>query len=220
MMQTCSRLLRLVQHRAWTALVAVGLVTAIGLAGRGAVAAPTPGEPAPSFEAMSADGSERSLSDYAGKIVVLEWTNHDCPYVRKHYDTGNMQALQERAAADGVVWLTVISSAPGEQGHVDGAQAKRIAAEAGASPSEILLDPEGTMGRAYGAKTTPHMYVIDRDGRLVYMGGIDDRPTTRKADVEGGENHVAAALDDLAAGRPVETTASRPYGCSIKYRAS
>ncbi len=131
-----------------------------------------------------------------------------------------MQALQKRATADGVVWLTVISSAPGEQGYADGGQAQRIAAQAGAAPSEILLDPDGTMGRAYGAKTTPHMYVIDRDGRLVYMGGIDDRPTTKPADVEGARNYVAAALADLAAGRSVETSSTRPYGCSVKYRSS
>lgn len=220
MMRTCSRLLGLVQGRARIALVAVGLVTALGLAGQDAFAAAKIGEPAPAFTAESADGVERSLSDYAGRTVVLEWTNHDCPYVRKHYDTGNMQALQEQATADGVVWLTVISSAPGEQGHVDGAEAKRIAAEAAASPSEILLDPEGVVGRAYGAKTTPHMYVIDRDGRLVYMGGIDDRPTTKSADVEGAENYVAATLSDLAADRPVQIPASRPYGCSIKYSPS
>jgi peroxiredoxin len=185
-----------------------------------AAAAPSMNAPAPAFSVKTADGVERSLSDYAGKIVVLEWTNHDCPYVRKHYGTGNMQRLQKQAAADGIVWLTVISSAPGEQGYVDGDEAKQIAAEAGAAPAEILLDPEGTMGRAYGAKTTPHMYVIDREGHLVYMGGIDDRPTTKPGDVQGAENYVAAALADLAAGRPVRTASSRPYGCSIKYRSS
>lgn len=176
------------------------------------------GEPAPAFTATDADGVQRSLGEFAGKVVVLEWTNHDCPYVRKHYGTGNMQALQRQAAADGVVWLTMISSAPGEQGHVSGTQAEAIAAEAGAAPGHILLDPEGTVGRAYGAKTTPHMYVIDRDGRVVYMGGIDDRATTDPADIEGASNYVAAALSDLSAGRAVETPTGRPYGCSIKYK--
>lgn len=208
-------------HRqALAALLAAVVLLAAGLVARTAAAAPSIGEPAPPSSVKTADGAERSLSDFAGKVVVLEWTNHDCPYVRKHYDSGNMQALQKQATGDGVVWLTVISSAPGEQGYVDGGQAKQIAAKAGAAPSEILLDPEGTMGRAYAARTTPHMYVIDRDGRLVYMGGIDDRPTTKPADIEGARNHVAAALADLAANRPVEVSSSRPYGCSIKYRSS
>ncbi|MBL8660081.1 MAG: redoxin domain-containing protein [Rhodospirillales bacterium] len=209
---------RLRRH-AGAAFFAVALLLA-GLAASVAEAAPAIGEPAPSFTVRSADGAERSLADYAGRVVVLEWTNRDCPYVRKHYGTGNMQALQKRATEGGVVWLTVISSAPGEQGYADGGQAKQIAAAAGAAPSEILLDPDGTMGRAYAAKTTPHMYVIDRDGRLVYMGGIDDRPTTRPADIQSARNYVAAALADLAAGQPVEISSSRPYGCSIKYRPS
>lgn len=218
MMQTCASATRLLRRRIWAAAtMAMAIVAAVGLLGAGAQAAPSIGEPAPAFTETAADGTQKSLSDYAGKIVVLEWTNHDCPFVRKHYDTGNMQALQERARGDDIVWLTVISSAPGEQGHVDGAQAEQIAAEAEASPSAILLDPDGTMGRAYDAKTTPHMYVIDRDGRLVFMGGIDDRPTTKKADVKGANNHVAAALEDLAADRPVKISSTRPYGCSIKY---
>jgi peroxiredoxin len=204
---------------ALAALLAAGALAASLMVSPPAAAAPAIGEPAPPFSVKTAGGETRSLADYAGKIVVLEWTNHDCPYVRKHYGSGNMQALQREAAGDGVVWLTVISSAPGEQGYVQGPEAKRIAEKAGAGPSEILLDPEGVMGRAYGAKTTPHMYVIDEDGRLVYMGGIDDRPTADPDDIKGARNYVAAALADLAADRPVAAASRRPYGCSVKYRS-
>ncbi len=211
-----ARRLRAVRH--WLALVAIFVGAAVGLPATVA-AAPVIGQPAPAFTATTADGESRSLADYAGKVVVLEWTNHECPYVRKHYGSGNMQALQKQAAADGVVWLTVISSAPGEQGYVRAPQAKEIAERAAAVPSEILLDPEGTIGRAYAAKTTPHMYVIDANGRLVYMGGIDDKPTTDPDDVKGARNHVAAALADLAADRPVASPSTRPYGCSVKYRS-
>lgn len=210
-------------HAVWrrlalAALLAAGALTA-SLVSPPAAAAPAIGEPAPPFSVKTAGGETRSLADYAGKTVVLEWTNHDCPYVRKHYGAGNMQALQREATGDGVVWLTVISSAPGEQGYVQGPEAKRIAEKAGAGPSEILLDPEGVMGRAYGAKTTPHMYVIDERGRLVYMGGIDDRPTADPDDIKGARNYVAAALADLAAEHPVAASSSRPYGCSVKYRS-
>lgn len=185
--------------------------------GETAVASPRVGEPAPAFTGTDSHGNTRSLSDFRGETVVLEWTNRDCPYVRKHYDTGNMQALQKKAAADGIVWLSVISSAPGKQGHATPELANSVAAEQGAGPTAIILDPEGTIGRAYDARTTPHMYVIDGEGTLVYMGGIDDRPTASRADVEGAENYVLAALADVAAGRPVQTPTSRPYGCSVKY---
>jgi peroxiredoxin len=185
--------------------------------GETAVASPRVGEPAPAFTGTDSHGNTRSLSDFRGETVVLEWTNRDCPYVRKHYDTGNMQALQKKVAADGIVWLSVISSAPGKQGHATPELANSVAAEQGAGPTAIILDPEGTIGRAYDARTTPHMYVIDGEGTLVYMGGIDDRPTASRADVEGAENYVLAALADVAAGRPVQTPTSRPYGCSVKY---
>lgn len=206
------------QRLALTLMLLTAVALAGGLAGP-AVAAPTIGQPAPGFTIVTAAGETRSLADYAGKVVVLEWTNHDCPYVRKHYGSGNMQALQQRAADAGVVWLTVISSAPGEQGYVQGAEAQRIAREAGAKPRDILLDPEGIMGRAYGAKTTPHMYVIDPGGRLVYMGGIDDRPTTDPDDIKGAKNYVSAALGDISADRPVGMPSTRAYGCSVKYRS-
>lgn len=180
-------------------------------------AAPEVGKPAPAFTGSDTAGKTWSLGDLAGQPVILEWTNHDCPYVRKHYDAGNMQALQREAAEEGYVWLSVISSAPGKQGHVSPAEADRLTAERGAAPAAVLLDEDGTIGRAYGARTTPHMYLIDGGGTLVYMGGIDDRPTSNPADIPGATNHVRAAMADLAAGRAVAQAVTRPYGCSVKY---
>jgi peroxiredoxin len=175
------------------------------------------GEPAPAFTATSTAGSPVSLGSYKGKVVVLEWTNHECPYVRKHYETGNMQALQRETTAQGVVWLTVISSAKGEQGYVTPAQADELTTSRKAAPTLVLLDETGVVGRLYGATNTPHMYVVDKTGQLVYAGAIDDRPTTRKADVPGASNYVKAALDAVAAGQPVKTPVTRAYGCTVKY---
>ena len=158
-----------------------------------------------------------SLADYTGKIVVLEWTNHECPYVRKHYESGNMQALQKEATGQGVVWLTLISSAPGEQGYVTPAQADELTRRARRAPTAVLLDPTGVVGKMYGATNTPHMYVVDKAGMLVYAGAIDDRPTTRQSDVPGAQNYVRAALDAVAAGQPVKTPVTRAYGCTVKY---
>ena len=171
---------------------------------------------APAFSLKDADGATRTLAEFRGKVVVLEWINEGCPYVKKHY-TGNMQALQKAAVADGVVWLSVCSSAPGQQGHVDGAGAKRFIADKGAAPTAFLLDPTGVAGKAWGAKTTPHMYIVDKAGQLVYQGGIDDRPTANVADIAGATNYVKAALADLKAGRPVKVAFSKPYGCAVKY---
>ncbi len=182
-----------------------------------ASAAPDIGKSAPAFTAIDTKGNEVTLADLRGKVVVLEWTNHQCPYVRKHYGAGNMQKLQAEAARDGVVWLTIISSHPGSQGHVSPAEADRLTASRDASPAHVILDEKGTIGRAYKARTTPHMVVIDRDGTLVFMGGIDDRPTADKADIEGATNYVRAALEAVKSGQPVETPIARPYGCSIKY---
>jgi peroxiredoxin len=178
------------------------------------------GEPAPSFSAPDILGKTVRLGDYAGKIVVLEWTNDGCPFVGKHYDSGNMQALQQKYTAAGVVWLTIASSAPGEQGYVTPADAKSDLARWRAAPTDFLLDPEGVVGRLYDARATPHMVVIDRSGRVAYMGAIDDTPSTRLADVRTAHNYVAAALDAIAAGQPVAVTSTRAYGCSIKYRES
>ena len=182
-----------------------------------AAAAPMLGQPAPAFQAVDASGKTRSLSEFRGKTVVLEWTNNGCPYVQKHYNAGAMQGLQAQAAKDGMVWLTVISSAPGMQGHLTGPQAKAWKAEAKAASTDILLDPQGTVGRAYDAKTTPHMYIVDKAGKLVYMGGIDDKASSDPATLKGAVNYVAAALADVKAGRPVAQAATRPYGCSVKY---
>ncbi len=196
-----------------TAVVAAGLFAFMG----GAIASPSVGEPAPEFSGVDSNGKSHNLADFHGKTVVLEWTNHDCPYVKKHYGTNNMQALQKSAAEDGIVWLSVISSAPGEQGHVDGPTANTLTSERDAAPTAVILDPEGDIGRLYAARTTPHMYIVDPEGMLVYMGGIDDKPTARWSDVEGARNYVELALADLAAGRPVAETVSQPYGCSVKY---
>lgn len=182
-----------------------------------AAAAPSLGQPAPAFQAIDAAGLTRSLGEFAGKTVVLEWTNNGCPYVGKHYGSGNMQSLQKRAAAEGVVWLTIISSAPGTQGYLEPAQARAWQQKAYAASTDLLLDPQGRVGRAYEAKTTPHMFVIDKTGRLAYMGGIDDRPYAAPESLKGARNYVAAALDDLKAGRPVAVATSQPYGCSVKY---
>ncbi len=182
-----------------------------------AAAAAKVGSAAPAFTSTSTAGANVSLGNYLGKVVVLEWTNHDCPYVRKHYDTGNMQALQREATAQGVVWLTLISSAPGTQGHVSAGQADELTATRKAAPTAVLFDPTGTVGKAYGATNTPHMYVIDPKGTLVYAGAIDDRPTTRKSDVSGAQNYVREALQAVATGQPVKTPVTRAYGCTVKY---
>jgi peroxiredoxin len=182
-----------------------------------AAAAAKVGEPAPAFTAPSTAGSPVSLSSYKGKVVVLEWTNHECPYVRKHYESGNMQALQRETTGQGIVWLTIISSAKGEQGYVTPGQADELTTSRKAAPTLVLLDEKGMVGRMYGATNTPHMYVVDKTGLLVYAGAIDDRPTTRKADVQGASNYVKAALESVAAGQPVKTPVTRAYGCTVKY---
>lgn len=175
------------------------------------------GEAAPGFTVNATDGSPVSLASYKGKVVVLEWTNHDCPYVRKHYDTGNMQGLQREATGQGVVWLTVISSVEGTQGYVTPPQADELTTSRKAAPTAVLLDTRGTTGKLYGATNTPHMYVVDKAGGLAYAGAIDDRPSSRRADVPGANNYVRAALAALAAGQPVKTPITRAYGCTVKY---
>ncbi len=194
-------------------------VLAAGLAALSvpAIAAPAIGQPAPAFQVKDADGKTRSLAEFKGKTVVLEWTNEGCPYVQKHYNSGNMQGLQRQAANDGMVWLTVISSAPGMQGYKEPAEAKAWKAKAKAAPAAVLLDPDGKVGRAYDAKTTPHMYIVDKAGKLVYMGGIDDKPSADPGSLKGAKNYVTAALADVKAGRAVSQAATKPYGCSVKY---
>jgi peroxiredoxin len=196
-----------------TTLVLASFAAAAGTAGAAGVV----GQPAPAFTASDSDGKTRSLDEFKGKLVVLEWWNPGCPFVGKHYGSGNMQTLQREWTAKGIVWLTVNSSAPGQQGYMNAAEANATMKEKGGAPTAVLLDPAGTIGRAYGAKTTPHMFVIDRTGILAYAGGIDDKPSTDQADVPTARNYVAAALEALTAGKPVITKASQPYGCGVKY---
>lgn len=190
-----------------------GLLLAAGPARAAAVV----GQPAPEFTLTDSNGKSRSLASFKGKHVVLEWNNFDCPFVVKHYASGNMQKLQQAYAARGVVWLTVNSSAAGKQGHLQPAEVAAKLAERKAAASAYLLDADGTVGRLYGAKTTPHMFVIDPEGKLVYAGAIDDKPSTDQADIVGARNHVVAALDETLAGKPVSVASSTPYGCSVKY---
>jgi len=182
-----------------------------------ALAAPTVGQPAPAFQVKDASGQTRSLDQFRGKPVVLEWTNSGCPYVEHAYDSGVMPALQRQAAKDGVVWLTVVSSAPGKQGYMEPAGVPAWKAQTKADPAHVLLDSAGKVGRAYEAKTTPHMYIVDPRGTLIYMGGLDDKPSTKPEDAKTAHNYVRAALDDLKAGKPVQDAVTRPYGCAVKY---
>ena len=175
------------------------------------------GERAPDFTATDSNGKTHTLSEYAGKYVVLEWTNRDCPFTKKHYASGNMQQLQREWTSRGIIWLTVASSAPGAQGYVTAAQENEYLKETGAAPSAVLLDPTGQLGHLYDAKTTPHMFVINPQGTLIYDGAIDDRPTTDLGDVKGARNYVSLALEEAMAGKSVGVPTSRPYGCSVKY---
>lgn len=192
-------------------------LAAIALAAGPAAAQAVVGQPAPAFTLADSTGQARSLRDFAGKTVVLEWWNPECPFVGKHYGSGNMQRLQKQWTGKGVAWLTINSSGAGQQGHVDGAKADQLLRARAASATAVLLDPEGQAGRAYGAKTTPHMFVIDKAGVLVYEGGIDDRPSTDQADVAGARNYVVEALTAITAGRAVPTPTTTPYGCGVKY---
>ena len=175
------------------------------------------GEPAPGFSAIDSNGKAQSLADYKGKYVVLEWHNQGCPYTKKHYESGNMQRLQKEWTAKGVVWFTVISSAPGTQGFVTPGQENDYVKQMNAAPTAVLMDPQGTLGHLYGAMTTPHMYIIDPKGVLIYNGAIDDHPTSDQADIAGSKNYVSAALGAALGGKPVADAATRPYGCSVKY---
>lgn len=180
-------------------------------------AAPRPGAQAPGFSLPDAAGKTHSLASYLGKWVVLEWVNYDCPFVKKHYGSGNMQKTQKMARGKGVVWLSVNSSAPGKQGHFAGTELTRRIVDSKADVDGYLLDPDGAVGKLYKAKTTPHMFVIDPQGKVVYAGAIDDRPSTDKADIAGAKNHVQAALEAGMAGKPVAAASTAPYGCGIKY---
>ena len=195
-----------------------GLVGVVALAMSGAaIASAKVGEPAPAFKAQGAAGKEVSLADYKGKYVVLEWTNEGCPFVQKHYKSGNMQKLQTAYTGKDVAWLTVFSSKSGAQGHVDAAGANKFKADHKAASTAFVLDESGTVGHLYDAKTTPNMYVIDPAGKLIYAGAIDDTPSADAGDIPKSKNFVQLALDESMAGKPVSTPVSKPYGCSIKY---
>ncbi len=179
-------------------------------------AAPQVGAPAPDFTVQDSNGKLHSLKDFAGKDVVLEWTNHDCPFVVKHY-SGNMQQLQKTFTEQDVVWLSVISSKPGSQGHIDGAKSAELTASRGAAPTAVLFDESGVMGKAYDARTTPHMYVIDKQGVLQYMGGIDSIPSAKVADIAKATPYFADAATAVLAGQTPDPAVTKPYGCSVKY---
>ncbi len=193
-------------------LLTVGLIsTSVALA------APEIGQPAPEFTLTDSNGTSHSLADFEGKTVVLEWFNYGCPFVQKHYESGNMQQLQEAAVDNDVVWLSVISSAEGKQGYLTPEEANAKKAELESNATAILLDGDGTVGKLYDAKMTPEMYVIDGEGTLVYMGAIDSKADAKAASIEGATNYVTAALDSLDAGEEIETPKTKAYGCSVKY---
>ena len=173
---------------------------------------------APEFTLSNTLGKPVMLSDYQGKYVVLEWTNHLCPYVKKHYGSDNMQTLQRKYTEQDVVWLSIISSAPGKQGHIDGATAQQLSKDRNAAPSEVLFDENGQVGKAYGAKTTPHMYIVDPEGILRYAGAIDSIKSANPADIAKATNYLDQGMQELLAGSPVSTKVSVPYGCSVKYQ--
>lgn len=194
----------------------MGLALAISLTAA-ALADVKVGTPAPEFSAKDSNGKTQSLAQYKGKYVVLEWHNQGCPYVRKQYESGNMEKLQKEWTAKGVVWLSVVSSAPGNQGFVSPEQENAYAKEHHVAATAVILDPTGAVGHEYGAKTTPHMFVIDPNGKLIYEGAIDDHPTTEQSDIPVSKNYVTAALSEALGGHPVSTPVTRPYGCSVKY---
>ncbi|MEM1109279.1 MAG: redoxin domain-containing protein [Planctomycetota bacterium] len=200
-----------------------GLVTALAIvampvasdAAKGGVAT---GEPAPAFTLTDSNGIEHSLSDFAGKTVVLEWTNHQCPFVKKFYDEGHMQGWQGEYTAEGdVVWLSICSSAPGKQGHLSANGWNQKIQDKGINATAVLIDEDGTVGRAYAAKTTPHIYVIDGEGTLRYQGAIDSIRSTKTSDIDSATNYLASAVDAVRVGSEVVTDTTTPYGCSVKY---
>jgi peroxiredoxin len=198
--------------RASTAVLIIGCLTL------SASAQVRVGAPAPAFTATDSHGQSHSLGEYRGKYVVLEWHNQGCPYTRKHYVSGNMQNLQKEWTAKGVVWFTVISSAPGQQGYVTPPEENAYVEKMHAAPTAVLMDPEGKVGHLYSAKTTPQMFVIDPEGNVIYAGAIDNKPTPDVDDIRGADNYVNDALTAAMSGKPVATPYTRPYGCSVKYR--
>jgi peroxiredoxin len=201
-------------RKRFAALVVAGLALLIGFS---VALAARVGDPAPDFTATDTNGKVHKLSEYRGKFVVLEWTNRDCPYTQKQYNSGNMQRLQREWTGKGVIWLTIISSAPGKQGYLTSPEENAHLKDVNAAPTAVLLDPTGAVGQLYDAKTTPHMFIINSQGTLIYNGAIDDRPTTDLADVNGAKNYVSVSLQEAMSGKPVSNPTTRPYGCSVKY---
>lgn len=204
--------------RALATLLMVGVLLFPCSAVSGQMQEPEIGAPAPAFSLPDTYGNQHALSDLAGKWVILEWLNYGCPFVQKHYRSGNMPRLQEEYAAKGVVWFSVVSSAPGKQGYYEPEEMNAKNQENGNKAAAVLLDPEGTVGMAYGARTTPQMYVINPQGVLLYNGAIDDRPTSRLSDIEGATNYLVQAMTEAMAGQPVSLPTTQPYGCSVKYK--
>lgn len=195
----------------------VTILIALGLASAACADGPVPGKPAPDFTGRLTNGETVTLSDLRGKPVMLEWTNHDCPYVRKHYGSGNMQRSQRALTEDGVIWISIISSAPGKQGYVSAAEADQLSQARGTYNDMLILDPSGEIGQLYEAKTTPQMFLIDAEGILQYMGAIDDRPSARTSSLDGATNYALQAWEQLKAGDDVSPNSTQPYGCSVKY---
>ena len=190
---------------------------ALAVAAGTALAAPEVGQPAPAFTLTDSNGQSHNLADFKGKFVVLEWLNHGCPFVKKHYDSNSMQKLQKQYTGKDVVWLSIVSSAPGKQGHMSPAATNQAKEEKRSAATAVLLDEDGTVGQLYGARVTPELYVINPEGDLIYSGAIDDKKSVDPADVEGATNYVKQALDEALAGQPVSTPKTEPYGCSVKY---
>lgn len=198
--------------------VALSVVFLGGLSARGTMGSLDVGQPAPDFSATDSNGKTHKLSDLKGEYVVLEWLNHSCPFVRKHYDSGNMQETQAMVTATGATWLSVVSSAPGKEGYMTPEQTNAAIKKNGAHPAAVLLDPDGDLGKQYGARTTPHIFIIDPEGTLVYQGAIDSVRSTNQADIKGAKNYVSAAFASLSSSQPIEDADTAPYGCSVKYK--
>ena len=192
-------------------------ILALLVAAGTAVAAPQVGQPAPGFTLTDSNGKSHNLSDFKGKFVVLEWLNHGCPFVVKHYESGNMQSLQKEYTGKDVVWLSIVSSAPGKQGHMSTEETNKTKEEKGSAATAILLDEDGTVGKLYDAQVTPELFVVDREGTLIYAGAIDSVKSTDAADIDGAKNYVKQALDEALEGKPVSEATTTAYGCGIKY---
>jgi peroxiredoxin len=195
----------------------LGLLIAVFAASALVARALPPGSNAPVFKGVDSNGAQHSLSEYRGKFVVLEWANRGCPYEQKHYLSGNMESLQKQWTDKGVVWLSILSDPPGEQGYVTAAEENGYLKAMKASPTAALLDPAGSIGRLYDARTTPHMFVIDPKGKIVYQGAIDDKPTPDPASLKTAHNYVSDALNAALAGKPVAVAVTKPYGCAVHY---